>query len=126
MTNGLSKETVQKLISGLDEEIETVESRLVELNRMKNELQAHIGDGGLGVSAPKRRLPPGLPKKLVVEALKKHKRLSIGEIMRVVKDERNYTIRDGSTRRSLDQLMKAGMVVREEDGAYRWVEGELL
>lgn len=127
--NSLSKETVQKLISDLDTQIKQAEGRLDELKRMKDELETHLGNGSgdsTDTKSPVRRLPAGLPKKLVREVLQKHRRLSIGEIMHLIKEERGYKVKDGSTRRALDSLRESGLIVKEEDGTYRWAEGELV
>ncbi|MCH8027618.1 MAG: hypothetical protein IID63_05785 [candidate division Zixibacteria bacterium] len=120
INKSLSKETIELALRNFDEMIATKKTELAKLQKARDEL---AGQNGLNPQKSfKGRLPKGLPQKLVHEAMKKYKRLTIGEVRQKIKEDRNFELRDSSTRRGLVNLMSEGVVLLNLDGYYIYKE----
>ncbi|KAA3634064.1 MAG: hypothetical protein DWP97_07825 [Calditrichaeota bacterium] len=116
----LSDSTVKTLLESLkkriiehQEEISKLEKAIQELSGMNKTINPR---------PKKRRLPVGMPKKLVLKILQKYDDLTIGEIRNKILTEENVNIRDGSARRVLKQLIEERKVSRDEhSGAYTYL-----
>lgn len=121
-SNGyLSENTILLVIEKLKEDIETHKADIAKAEQAILELTQQQGD-----SPPKRerkrRLAAGMPRKLVIEALKKYGDLTMAELRRTIANDTGHTIKDGSARRALEQLIEDGKVKKDvETNAYEYI-----
>ena len=118
--NSLTKEEVELGVQQLDKSIAAMKSELSKLQRARDFLAGQ--NGQIASRASNERLPKVLPEKLVHEAMKEYRKLTIGGVRQKVKQDRGYDIRDSSARRGLQKLIIQGVVWLDDDGYYNYRE----
>ena len=117
----LSNSTVELVLEKLHTDMDYHRAEIEKIEQAIKEFDGQI-KMTLTSSPSKRRLPPGMPKKFVIDALIKHGDLTMAELRRKIEEDTGQTIRDGTARRALEALMKEDKVVKkEETGAYLYI-----
>lgn len=117
----LSENTILLVIEKLKEDIETHKAEIAKTEQAILELTKQRG-GSPAKHGRKRRLAAGMPRKLVIEALKRYGDLTMAELRRTIASDTGHTIKDGSARRALERLIDEGKIKKDvETNAYEYI-----
>lgn len=121
---------VRVILQGIDRQIEEFKKKLMDLERAREAfIKQHDSVllsssdeapmDGVSRKGVRRRLPAGIPRKWILEALQKQTQCTIAEINGLIETLHGRMLADGTLRRVVDKLKDEGRVFyRQDEGTW--------